>query len=304
MKSNNHQLIRCGLILELFRKQFGCTKSDLLRHFEEKGLPRVSKRTLERDFDLLRERFNVRIHYDHRNRWYVLDIPNEQAREQLATLIAMSALCEDLQSVIEVLEGATDSLLIRSPGQYTSPRYLFSVARSLKKKFSLRVEYRFIETRGTERLLVQPHLLIFEPGSWQLVAWIETEQHFVNLQLERIIHLEETQITFRRRSIDPLLQHHRPAESNSTTGPLLRFRSSESLYYRLVFQPPFHGLRMSNFNGTAVWEAQTPSESAAEQLIGTFLTEIDLIEPLTLRKSLVRRMENLLVRWTGELSAS
>ena len=306
MKNNNYQLIRCGLILDLLGRQAGCTKVDLIRFLEEKGLPRVSMRTLERDLDVLRERFNARIRYDHRSRWYVLDRHHDQTRDQLSALIALATMVDDLQGVIEVLDHAGESMLMRAPSSYTSPRFLFSVARSLKKGFALRVEYNFIETRGIERLLVEPHLLLFEPGNWQLIAWIETEKHFVNLHLDRILYLEETQIKYSRRNIDMLLKIHTESMETSHPGPLVKFRSSETLYYRFVLRPPFTNCRVarSGAHQHLTWEVQAPSEEAAERLIGSYLTELELIEPVHLRDSLRRQMETLLTTWRSETPAS
>jgi predicted DNA-binding transcriptional regulator YafY len=305
MKNNTYQLMRCGLILDLLGKKAGCTKVELIRHLEIKGLPRVSMRTLERDLDVLRVRFNARIRYDHRSRWYVLDSQHEQTRDQLSALIALAAMADDLQGVIDILDHAGDMLLMRTPSSYTSPRFLFSVARSLKKGFVLRIEYNFIETRGIERLLVEPHLLLFEPGNWQLIAWIETEKHFVNLQLNRILYLEETQIKYRRQNIDPIINLHLKQNIESNSGPVIRFRSSEPLYYRLVLKPPYPRFRIERVEAgqNPVWEMQVPSESAAEQLVRTYLNELELIEPDFLREKLRQRMANLLVGWGFEIPA-
>jgi len=294
----NNQLLRCGLILRLLHQDAGSTKLEMIRHLEENGQPRVSFRTLERDLDLLRQRFSAKIQYNYRTRSYVLESVHNHSFEHLSALIAFSAISEDLQAVMELMEKDGNRLLLRSPKHYESPKHLFSLARSIRKNFSLRVEYVFFSHTPPERLLIHPHLLVFEPGRWQLIAWVEQHELFFNLEVERIIQVDETSQSFQPQESDSLLALYRnPMEASSISSPVIRFRCSDTLYNRFLVVPPCRSLRLvgRDETGAPVCEIQPHSYEDAELLIQTFIHDIEILEPVSLKESVVNRLKNVLL---------
>jgi len=297
------QLTRCGLLLQLLNERSGCTKMEMVSFLENQTSSRISHRTLDRDLEMLRSHFHCDVKYDYRSKLYELQNVNNASYLRLQAIIAARAQSRDLAELIEILDDP-NSLIVRRPANsYVRPKHLLALARCIRNKVSVRLQYRLPWRKETEEITVHPYHLVCHPGFWNCICWSEKDNLYLNLSVESIEQLNPDS------NFVPNLDHDLinvkwtpsfdPFSNPESYGSTLRFSCSESLYRWFLIHPPsssIHFVEKSDKN-LFLFEVSTENPNDWNLLLSTYLYEIDILEPKKLREEVHNHFGKLFQRY-------
>lgn len=183
----------------------------------------VSRRTMQRDFDLLREH-NAPIKYDGKRRGYCYSDPSFRlsflkisARELVAVFLAQRLLdaygdtpfgqgiADLFRRCLSLLDGdihfdagqLRSCLAVRLARVPAADAALFArLSEATQRRHRLRLYYWTAERGELSQRMVDPYALVCGQGDWLLVGWCHARRAVRTFAVHRIRDLEETEEAF------------------------------------------------------------------------------------------------------------
>jgi predicted DNA-binding transcriptional regulator YafY len=207
-------LRRCRWILDELRRGRPLKATDVAAEFE------ISVRTAYRDFDFLRDDWNVPVEFDRARQTYALTEPTTLvapitvSRGELIALYfaehavrqfrgtpferdfdhALRKLEEMLPEAVTVEPDALDGLLSLDLGPvYPADAGVFAdVLKALQARRSVLIRYRSLTSNRTTDRRVRPYHVFNHRGDWYLAAWDERRASVRDFALHRIRRVTTT----------------------------------------------------------------------------------------------------------------
>jgi predicted DNA-binding transcriptional regulator YafY len=191
------KLTHLHYIFEIIKNNPGITKADLLSRLKFYGSP-TTERTLERDFFILRDQYEIDIVYDASVRGYVID---EESNPDLRTF-------ENFAKT-QVLGGMLNEMLIKGTRVWEvvdiddqvpimQVEYLKAIIEAIIDKKQISVTYRKFFEKEPETYVLEPHLIRQALKRWYVIAGDASTSPptIKTFGLERILSVQRLQKTF------------------------------------------------------------------------------------------------------------
>lgn len=191
----------------------------------------VSRKTLQRDIDFLRDRLGAPIDYDHARRGYYLTEPTwrlptlDLTEGELFQLAVVSRLAQQhemtplgpaLESLLDKIRVGlpqptrVDPLVVASqfsfhghPTRPVAPPIWKALARGVQAGQAVRVSYRSYGRKEPRTHVIEPVHLACVDGDWMLVARIPPHVEVTILAVSRIASAQATTTRFTPPAFDP-----------------------------------------------------------------------------------------------------
>jgi len=191
----------------------------------------VSRKTVQRDIEFLRDTLGAPIEYNFENRGYHYTEPSwtmpglsltegeilqlllaeRMARQYEGTPIAgtLESLFEKINALlrenipIDMDLFRTQFSFLGKPSRTVSEKIWLPLFRTLRNCRVIRLIYRIPDCEKSEKRTVEPVHLASIGGEWYLVAWCRKREDLRNFAVSRIKAVGETDETFPQRHLDP-----------------------------------------------------------------------------------------------------
>lgn len=169
----------------------------ILEFLEDLGFS-ISKRTLERDLDAIRNEFGVEITYNASNRGYFIDEQNS------VELSAFLRFLEIVQTADLLTESLTESkrtlnyIHFDQAGGMSGVEHLRPLLQAIKEQREIKFKHFSYQREKSHTFAMQPYLLKEYQNRWYVVGWVHGIQQFRTFGIDRIKHLEVRSTTFER----------------------------------------------------------------------------------------------------------
>jgi predicted DNA-binding transcriptional regulator YafY len=270
----------------------------LIDYLRDHDVNQTSIATVERDIKDIRVDYDITISYDRRRRGYYLDLPTDD--EDISNFREFVRLLERRQR-LEVLAHSGRSVAryiqLEQPDGFRGFDLMAPLWNALQRKLVITFDYQAYKEQPTEKRRVEPGLLFEYRNRWYLDGYDLDRTSERTFGLDRIIDL-----TLTPYSILPSRQtDYRAARRHviGVTAPpgspveqvLLRFRRPEAEY---VLSLPLHNSQQT-LSETPTYvdvELQVVVNHELEREILAYGEEVEVLEPMTLRKRIASRYRN------------
>lgn len=188
---------RYTIILEKVNTNQFPSAQQILDYLEEIGL-KISKRTLERDFDAIRNEFGVEITYDKYKRGYYID------EESSIDIPAFIRFLEIVNTADLLTEGLADSkkslnyIHFDKGGGMKGIELLRPILRAVQNSNQISFTHFSFQSKKRRKYNLQPYLLKEYQNRWYITGFVIGMKQFRTFGVDRIDNLIVKPKTFKR----------------------------------------------------------------------------------------------------------
>ena len=155
-----------------------------------------SKRTIQRDFDDLRNEFGVEVLYDSSKNNYYIDNKNSPNFESFVRFLGLVNTAELLKESFKSKSKSLEHIVFDNSEGLQGIQYLELFLTAIKQHREISfTHYNFQKNTTTKRLL-KPYLLKEYANRWYIVGKQEGTKEFRNFGIDRVSNVQLTENTF------------------------------------------------------------------------------------------------------------
>lgn len=243
---------------------------DLLDLMDNQGF-NVSKRTIQRDLEDLRDEFGVEVQYDRANNVYRIT-GDQSERDTLKQMLERAQLLELVQASGNNLTELRQYLHFEDLGRLSGLEHIGPLLKAIRSRNEVKVSYQKFGEPEPAPYRFKPHRLKEFRGRWYLLGLSTKYEHPIALGLDRIRKVERMKKRFTRHAyqIDSFYDHvigvdTRPGEPERV---VLHFKPSQAPY---VLALPLHWsqvVKEEDARGTTVVLNVMPNIELQQILLG------------------------------------
>ena len=267
---------------------------DILVFLEDLGFS-ISKRTLERDFDAIRNEFGVEITYLARYRGYYIDESNS---------VELSSFLRFLE-IVNTADLLTESLLdskqtlnyihFDKGGGMKGVEQLRPLLQAIKEQREIKFKHFSYQREKWHTFTMQPYILKEYQNRWYVVGWVRGVKQFRTFGVDRINNLKVLSLTFDRdETID--LQSKFDATIGVIYGNgkreriLLQFSPEQKYYVKSLPWHPTQEIIKDDDNGLLVSLFIVPNYELIQQIL-MHHSFVKVIEPEWLKEEVKEKLK-------------
>jgi proteasome accessory factor B len=185
-----------AIIEKVGGKQFP-SSSDVLEFLEDLGFS-ISKRTLERDFDAIRNEFGIEITYNASRRGYYID---EELSIDIDSFLRFLEIVNTADVISESLSKSKDTLKsihFDQGGGFLGLEHLSSLLQAIRESREVKFNHFSYQRKSSRPYTMQPYLLKEYQNRWYVVGWVKGMKVFRTFGIDRLDNLSVTTTTFQR----------------------------------------------------------------------------------------------------------
>lgn len=279
------KLKRYWLILE--RLQQAPSMAELVDHLNEHGFE-LSRRTVERDLEDLRDEFGVAATYDRPSNTYALP------PEQDADMPGLMQLLERAQLLELVQDGGGMGALNRylhfeGLGLLRGIRHMPPLLRAIRMRREARITYRKFGDAQARVHRMRPHQLREFHGRWYVLGPTDKHERPIALGLDRMEQVEVTASRFKRtdNDLDALYEHSIGVDTSpgKPERVVLHFQPQQAPYVKALPMHASQQIMQEDANGLTL-TLYVMVNFELQQIIMGHGTAVHVLEPAHLAKSM------------------
>lgn len=298
--SHQATIKRYTLIIEKVNGPFNPTFQEIQDYLFELGFE-VSKRTIERDFEAIRNEFGVEITYNRVKRGYYID---EEKSVDITSFLRFLEIVNTAQLLVESLNESKETLDYISfdqGGGLKGVEQLKPILLAIKEHKKISFKHYNFHTEKQRKYTISPYLLKEFQNRWYIIGWVSGINELRTFGLDRISALEIKKDIFKPK---PKLN---PKERfNNTIGVVYNNQKTEKII--LSFTPhqanyvktlPLHSSQkiiIDNDTECRVSLDVVPNYELT-QLIMKHNKEVKVVEPKWLEDQIKERLKKALEQY-------
>jgi proteasome accessory factor B len=197
LMSQRGTIRRYTLILEKVNgKQFPSAQ-EIRDYLEDIGLT-ISKRTLERDFDAIRNEFGIEITYDKLKNGYYIDTDKSIAMDSFIRFLEIVNTADLLTESLSDSKEALSYIHFDKGGGMKGIELLRPILRAIKDQNEISFTHFSFQTEKRRKYKVHPYLLKEYQNRWYITGLVSGMKQFRTFGLDRIEELTIHPSTFHR----------------------------------------------------------------------------------------------------------
>lgn len=280
----------------LLRKLNGPNKpsaADLLDFLEQNDI-KAAKRTLERDFQFMRDTFHIEVCFDRNAKGYYIDSETSLNPELLFNFM-------DLANTAELFNPANKSkqhyLYFQKQNLQKGTHYLSPILNAIDIKLKLEISYQPFYVDAPRAYIIHPYLLKEFDQRWYVYAFDQDGGLFKSFALDRILECKASNESYKLQKIDrDLIFNHLIGISGEKDHPekvVLRFTSNQAKY--ITSLPIHHSQKEIAKNDESVtFEYWLVPNYELKQEILKHGEQVEVLEPAALIDEIVDRLQKSL----------
>lgn len=188
---------RYTAILEKLQfKQFPSAQ-EILDFLEDLGFS-ISKRTLERDFDAIRNEFGVEITYNSSKRGYFIDEEKSIEIDRFIRFLEIVNTADVLSESLSESKDTLTSIHFDQGGGFLGLEHLSSLLQAIRENREVKFNHFSYQRKSSRPYTMQPYLLKEYQNRWYIVGWVKGMKVFRTFGIDRLDNLSVTTTTFKR----------------------------------------------------------------------------------------------------------
>jgi predicted DNA-binding transcriptional regulator YafY len=194
---------RYQLILEKLRYNSYPSFEEIQRFLHEQGFE-ISKRTLQRDIDAIRNEFSVSILFDRSRKGYYVDQDNSPGYGKLLKLIRLQ---NETEMVQQSLRDEHEYISFEHQDEWSNIQWVEPLLDAIKHRKIVELNHFTFSREQTLPRHVEPYLLKEYQNRWYLLG-INEEREIRTYGLDRITNVVVTTTTFTpQKDFDPHIHY-------------------------------------------------------------------------------------------------
>lgn len=268
----------------------------------------ASARTVERDIRDMRAEYGLQIVYDPTRRGYYLDLPTPDDRADFDAFVQLLERRERLSFLSDAVgrvQHISRYLQLETNAQFVGAEHLPLLWEALRGGRAVRFEYQPYSVSPVRERIIEPGLIFEYRNRWYLDGWDTAVDQMRTFGLDRMRNLILTDQPVR---VDRPEQYrnYRQHAIGVTCPPdqepervVLRFTAQEGQYVKSL---PLHPSQRTLRETTEAVDVELSVilNHELEREILAYGDEVEVLEPLMLRKRIARRLMRLAARYTAQ----
>lgn len=269
------------------------SKNRLIGLSLEEGL-NSSKRTFDRDKEILYDEYGIEIKYDPRRRGYYLHTPEDENIDDFNTFVHLLERREKMEFLNQTLTSVRDVgnyLQLEKNEQFAGAKHLPLLWEALRRRRAVTFAYAAYGTASALRT-IEPGLIFEYRNRWYLDGWDVAKDALRTFGLDRMANLQLTDqpVTTNRTTTYKNLRRHvigvTAPDGAEPERVVLQFNALQSSYVRSL---PLHSSMVEL--GAGEFELFVVLNPELEKEILSFGEAVEVLEPVSLRDSIAARMK-------------
>jgi len=245
-----------------------------------------SKRTIQRDFDDLRNEFGVEVLYDSSKNNYYIDYENSPNFESFVRFLELVNTADLLKESFKSKSKSLEHIVFDNSEGLQGIQYLELFLTAIKQHREISfTHYNFQKNTTTKRLL-KPYLLKEYANRWYIVGKQEGTKEFRNFGIDRVSNVQLTENTFvPNTDIDINYLYHDVIgmvySENTKQRVVLSFNPEQGQYVKTL---PLHHSQQVLIDSDIEFQISLeliPNRSLVERIL-MYGSSVKVIEPITL----------------------
>jgi predicted DNA-binding transcriptional regulator YafY len=202
--SRHGTIKRYSLILEKIHRRLFPSFTEIQEYLFNHGFE-VSKRTVQRDIEQIRNEFGVEIVFDHFRGGYGIDLGKSVDIPSFIRFLEIVNTAQLLMDSLRECKDGLDYLMFESDGEFRGSEHLKPLLGAIRDRRKVAISYhKFKSQESAVDYIVDPYLLKEYQNRWYLVGISARADDFRIFGLDRIQSLRVGDELFkRRRGVDP-----------------------------------------------------------------------------------------------------
>lgn len=195
---NHKNIIRFLLIFEKINTKKTTSLTEIIDYLNRHDL-KVSKRTLQRDFEYIRNEFGIDVKYNHLEKGYYIDQKNDEDTGFFEKFINFLKIINTADLLVNSLSDSKNSLnyiSFDSIGNFKGIRHLKPLLNAIQNKRKVSFTHLNYQTERTTNYIIKPYILREYLNRWYVVGIAEGEEIFKKFGIDRIYDLIITDQVF------------------------------------------------------------------------------------------------------------
>lgn len=215
--------------------------STIQEYLEEFGFS-ISKRTIERDFEAIRNEFGLEITYDRFKEGYFIDEEKSINIESFIRFLEIVNTAEMLTQSLSESRDTLDHISFDHSGGLKGVEHLPMILKAIKEHRRIRIQHHTFYSEKSRKFKLEPYLLKEYQNRWYIVAIVcgmNEQRTFAIDRLEAIEVLPETFKATRTEEVNDIFRNviGLVYTGNDVEDVELSFTAFQGKYIRTL---PFH----------------------------------------------------------------
>jgi predicted DNA-binding transcriptional regulator YafY len=158
-------------------------------HLSSHGFSKISARTLQRDFQALREEFGINIQYSLTKRGYTIQTNTDEDISDFRQFLKLLELAERVETLSHTFRSTSEaarSIIFEHNDFFKGSEYLSLLADAIQRKVLLSFSYYAYHKEVPDTYTVEPYLVVEHRNRWYLMGWDEAAEKIKTFGLDRI----------------------------------------------------------------------------------------------------------------------
>ena len=181
---------RLALIIDKVSRSHYPTKKEILDYVNDTGI-KMSNRTLDRDFEKLRDEFGIELKYDPAKNGYSI---LEEESPRFNTFLRLIELNETADLISTTLKEGKENLKyidFETSSAFRGIQHLKDLYQAIRNHHYISFNHTNYHTGVTKEFFnIEPYLLKEYQNRWYLVGRIKGGDHFITFGIDRMANLQ------------------------------------------------------------------------------------------------------------------
>lgn len=280
-----------AIIEKVGNKQFPSAQL-ILEYLEDLGFS-ISKRTLERDFDAIRNEFGVEITYDTSRRGYYIDEANSIELSAFLRFLEIVNTADLLTESLADSKHTLDYIHFDQGGGFRGIEHLRPLLQAIREQREIKFKHFSYQREKWHHFSVHPYLLKEYQNRWYVVGWVKGIKDYLTFGLDRIKDLTILPSTFERDANVDL-----PARFDATIGVIygngkrerivLWFNAEQKHYVKSLPLHPTQKIVTENDEGLTIELYVVPNYELVQHIL-MHHAFVKVIEPVWLAEEVMKK---------------
>lgn len=189
---------RLSLIIDKVTRSHYPTKREILDFVNDTGI-KMSNRTLDRDFEKLRDEFGVELVYNQSKNGYYIDTDNSPEFSSFLRLIELNETAELITTSLKEGKENFKYIDFETSSDFKGVQQLKDLYKAIRNGNYISFYHTNYHTDLTKKFFnMEPYLLKEYQNRWYLVARIKADENFITFGVDRITNLKIEEKKFTR----------------------------------------------------------------------------------------------------------